>query len=392
VEGSKSEISPRLLIGVVFIGVVVSLVVIEALFRVLGMLVKPPVRWSDRPVGYFMPESARSLQEKSVEAKRPGNFRVSVVGDSFTFGPSLQLVDTFPKKLESFLNLNSTPNRVEVLNRGYSGFSTVNEVDVVKRTLVENPDLLLLQITLNDAEPHILTPKARERLFEDKFSKLWIAQYWRSLAFLFNRLHNSNSQNTYIEYHSKFFFQPDTSKAFISALIEMKRVCQRRGVPFAAVLYPLFDFPFNDRYPFRNVHEFIKGVAERESIPFLDLEAAYRGVPHDRLQVIPGGDSHPNEIAHRIAAERVVAFLAQKKLLPDYAIPKLVFTARRGHKGKPAQPTRTWNRSLRPLQDPLFAEQQYKKRKAATRSADSNRKPEEKLNRTQHRREKSDIS
>ena len=377
-DGSKNEISPRLLFGVAIIGVMLSLVAIEITFRAIALFASAPARWSDRPLGFFMPDSARSLQEKTVTSKTKATFRISVVGDSFTFGPAMQLADTLPKRLEAFLNLNSTAKHVEVLNRGFSGYSTVNEVPVVKRALDEHSDLVILQITLNDAEPHILSPRARERIFEDPFSKTWVSRYWKSLAFIVNRLHNSRSKDAYIEYHSKFFFQPDTSSAFVGAIKAMKEMCAKKGVPFTIVLYPLFDFPFNEHYPFKKVHEFIKETAAGERVPFLDLEAAYRGIPNDRLQVIPGADSHPNEIAHRIAAERVVAFLAQQKLLPSLVAPKVVFSARKGHKGKPAEPEKIWSRSLRPLQDPDFFEKQAASRKEKQRPKPLRKKKREK--------------
>lgn len=84
--------------------------------------------WSDRPYAYLMPEGVRTLQDADPAPKKPDTFRIIVVGDSFTFGPNMQYADTFPKKLEWMLNLNSSAQRVEVINRGVCGASTVSEV------------------------------------------------------------------------------------------------------------------------------------------------------------------------------------------------------------------------------------------------------------------------
>lgn len=318
-----------------------------------------------------MPDPSRSLQERTVTGKKPGVFRVSVVGDSFTFGPNMQLADTFPKKLEGFLNLNNDGAPAEVLNRGHSGYSTVNEVDVVKKTLGESPDLVILEITLNDAEPHILSAKERRELFEAPYLSSKFFRVWSSLGFLLGRLHNNKSRNAYIEYHSKFFFKEETSQAFVGAIHSMHEMCKSKNVPMAVVLFPLFDFPINERYPFLKVHSQIESLVKAEKLPFLDLRAAYQSIPHERLQVIPGQDSHPNEIAHRIAAERLLAFLVQNNFVPQSNIPRMIYPQRRAHLGRRTTQGRVWNLSLGPLQDPnyfLKREQEKKANKAAKRA------------------------
>ncbi len=352
-QSEQKAISPRILILVIGVGLIIALLMVELLFRAVTYLSKP-VKWTDRPVGYFMPDPSRSLQEKTVIGKKPGVFRISVVGDSFTFGPNMQLADTFPKKMEGFLNLNSDGTPVEVLNRGHSGYSTVNEVEVVKKTLGESPDLILLEITLNDAEPHILSAKERRELFEAPYLRSPFFRVWSSLGFLLGRLHNNKSRNAYIEYHSKFFFKEETLHAFKAAIHSMHEMCRNKNVPMAVVLFPLFDFPINERYPFQKVHSQIESVVKAEKLPFLDLRAAYQNIPHDRLQVIPGQDSHPNEIAHRIAAERLLAFLIQNKLIPQSNIPRMIYPQRRAHLGRRTSQGRVWNLSLGPLQDPEY--------------------------------------
>ena len=369
-QSEQQAISPRILILVTGVGLVIALLLVELLFRGVMYLSKP-VKWTDRPVGYFMPDPSRSLQERTVMGKNPGGLRVSVVGDSFTFGPNMQLADTFPKKLEGFLNLNNDGIPAEVLNRGHSGYSTVNEVEVVKKTLGESPDLVLLQITLNDAEPHILSAKERRELFEAPYLKSRFFRVWSSLGFLLGRLHNNKSRNAYIEYHSKFFFKEETLKAFQGAIHTMHEMCRNKGVPLAVILFPLFDFPIDERYPFTKVHSQIESVMKAQNLPFLDLRRAYQNIPHDRLQVIPGQDSHPNEIAHRIAAERLLAFLVQNKLVPQSNNPRIIYPQRRAHLGRRASQGRIWNLSLRPLQDPEYFQKQKheKKRKKEERAS-----------------------
>lgn len=52
----------------------------------------------------------------------------------------------------------------------------------------------------------------------------------------------------------------------------------------------------------------------------LDLLEAYRGVDVYRLALVPYTDAHPNELAHRIAADFILDYLARARFVPrlDY--------------------------------------------------------------------------
>ena len=49
---------------------------------------------------------------------------------------------------------------------------------------------------------------------------------------------------------------------------------------------------------------------------------------NERLQVEPHYDSHPNEIAHRIAADALLRALVHNHLVPVESVPKNVIPAR----------------------------------------------------------------
>jgi hypothetical protein len=246
----------------------------------------------------------------------------------------MQYQDTFVKKLEGFLNLNAGTLRVEVLNMGVSGASTADEVRIVDQALELDSDLVILQITLNDAEPKLLTAREKAELYDAPYLSLPIFTAWRSLGFVARRIHNTTTVDRYIDYHSKYFRDPVTFKRFDDALKMMKEHTKHRGVTLVAVVFPLFDFLINDRYPFKESHEIINGALRAHSIPALDLREAYRGIPPERLQVIPQKDNHPNEIAHRIAAEQLLAFLGARELIPKEVLPQRVYRARRNLRDK----------------------------------------------------------
>ena len=327
-------------------GVIFSLLVVEIAFRLL-VPSKPPKRWDDRPYGYFLPSNSINLQGETIGPKQAGTFRISVVGDSFSFAPSMQYQDTFAKKLESFLNLNQGATKVEVANLGVSGSSTADEVALVQKALNLSSDLVVLEITLNDAEPRVLSREEKAQLYDAPYLSSPILKAWRSLGFVLTRLHNTATVSRYIDYHTRFFKDPTTFKRFDDALAAMKAATDAKGVPLVAMVFPLFDFPINEQYPFNESHEIVSGALAARGIKALDLRSAYRGIPPERLQVIPVVDNHPNEIAHRIASERLLAFLATEKVIPADAVPQRIFRARRSLHDKPGKAESLFERAIR---------------------------------------------
>ena len=326
----------------------VALLVVEIGFRFLKPKADP--KWSDRPYAYFLAERPAGDKSGILPPKAPNTFRVGVVGDSFTFGPHLQVEDTFPKRMETWLNLNPQAPKVEVLNRGVSGFSTFDEIALAERVIIqEQADLLVLEVTLNDALLHPLDQKTRHELFGASYQKWRIFQLWSSLGYLAGRLHATATYHRYIDYHRRPFFERETQERFKTGIRTMAELAKRRGVPMVAIIFPLFDFPFNAKYPFVDVHQLVGRVLTEYGVSYVDLQHAYDGVPHQHLQVIPGGDSHPNEIAHRIAAERLLAFLASKKLLPEAALPTRILSRRKDIRSKRIERDNAWSRGLKPL-------------------------------------------
>lgn len=253
---SRNPLSRKAQLTLGLFGLVVSLLGLELLCRVLvGTTVAK--KWTDRPYAYFLPSDAHSLQDSDPSPKEPGTFRIAVVGDSFTFGPHMQLNDTFSKRLEKMLSQNRGAPRIEVLNRGVNGASTEQEVEITRRTLREQPDLVILEITLNDAEPHILSDKERAEVFGAPWLTWRIFSWSKFLGLIGTRLHNSQTVKRYIDYHSKFFKDPATRGRFGTSIRRIANITRSANIPLVAVVFPLFDFAVDDRYPFHETHEII---------------------------------------------------------------------------------------------------------------------------------------
>jgi lysophospholipase L1-like esterase len=302
------------------LGLIFALALVELVFRLTPAL-SARKKWSDRPHLYFKPTAAASMQDFAYsDAKAPGTYRIVVAGDSFSFGPNMQFDDVFPKRLERMLSMNSGGLKAEVINKGVAGYSTRDEVNIVKQAVAAKADLVVVQMTLNDPELAIYRPKPGEPA---RFGPLVITKenhpilyYWKSLGYVMQRIHAEKTRGEYRKYFYDLFEQPETWNNFKSALEEIARVRDRYSMPVVGVLFPLISFGFEDDYPFFPIHQKIAALAAELKIPFLDLFEAYRGIPSDRLQVIPGKDPHPNEIAHRIAAEQIYVWLTKNSLIP----------------------------------------------------------------------------
>ena len=78
------------------------------------------------------------------EQKPPGVFRILALGDSMTFGPGVQVEETYPKVLERLLN-DGEEGHYQVINGGASGYSAYEEL-VTWRNRGEalDPDLVIV--------------------------------------------------------------------------------------------------------------------------------------------------------------------------------------------------------------------------------------------------------
>jgi lysophospholipase L1-like esterase len=310
-------------------GTIIALAMIEVTFRIIS---KPGKQWYDRPKFYYLAEQSYSMQGQlhGVD-KNPNAFRIAVVGDSYTFAPYMQFDDTFSARLERMLNLNTTEKKGEVLNYGVPRYSTSHEVAVVKRAVQqEHADAVLLEITLNDPELKPYRPQGMI-IEKNRFGALitndhenWLFHYWKTLGFVAARLHNSQTHREYKEYFLKLFEDKKGMKVYTDSLIEIRDICKAANVPLVAVVFPLFGIPLDQTYPFFPIHEKTHAILKELGIPSLDLFKPFEGVPHDRMQVMPGEDFHPNEIAHRMAAEELYRFLLVQNIIPkDLQIRKI---------------------------------------------------------------------
>ncbi len=252
-------------------------------------------------------------------------FRILVVGDSFAWGDGVHPEDSFPRRLEVRLDAVSRGDDFEVITWSRPGWNTVVAFRSVEANIDKiSPDLLLLAFVLNDPEPFDLQKLAvlREGLHRREPRFPLSASLYRGSQFyamVWDRIENTRIHRAYSTYYHSLYEGPDWKKC-LKALESLRELADARSIPMVLLLFPVFDSPMDDAYAYTDLHDKIREVGQSLGIPVLDLLEAYRGVDVYRLALVPYTDAHPNELAHRIAADFILDYLARARFVPrlDY--------------------------------------------------------------------------
>ncbi len=309
---------------VVLMACVLIWIVLEMAMRVLSAAESDPMR-HDRSSVAFYPSGER-LNPWSAGYSDP--LRIAAVGDSITHGAGVHFLDTYGMRLEALLNHNEgqRPAKVRVWARG--GESTYTELRYLEEVLPWEPDLLILGICLNDTEDPYNMGEVRQWRLDalpptPSPGLARLLGYTRLGTWVYQQLGHYQARKGYLEYYRKLY-EKDYSgwKRFVQSLRRFNEVCREHDITFVPVVFPLFTDVDNDTFDW--IHEQVAEVFREEGIAYLDLRDTYRGLSPERLQAIPLIDPHPNEIAHRLAAESIFQFLLANEMidpgyLPQYA-------------------------------------------------------------------------
>lgn len=161
-------------IALVLIGVMLPLIVGEAALRAAGAFFpgdyqtvsfaeahpqfgrrnKPGAGWKKtEEYTSWIEINSKSLRGAEIDyPKPPGEFRIMVVGDSFTFAEQVNQDETFTQLLEDRLNAEAgTGLTYRVLNAGSNGWATANElVYLAKEGVRFSPDVVIAAMYLGN--------------------------------------------------------------------------------------------------------------------------------------------------------------------------------------------------------------------------------------------------
>jgi lysophospholipase L1-like esterase len=263
--------------------------------------------------------NALRFRDAEVAAKPPGVRRVLVFGDSFTEGQGVREPQTVARVLGRLLE-EKAPGRFEVRNTGRRGLDFPELFEAFEAALAYEPDLVVYMLVLNDA---VQAPEFRAR---QSFVNDWILDRARlpdepadeGVLFrsrLFGLLSDRVAAWRVGQATTRWYLDMwgDANRAGWERtqeyLREMQRRLEGRGARLLVAPWPLF-VGLDRGYPFAPVHETIRRFCLGSGIPHHDLLSAFRGRPTAELWVHPV-DRHPNELAHRLAAESLLPAVLQ---------------------------------------------------------------------------------
>jgi lysophospholipase L1-like esterase len=253
--------------------------------------------------------------------KPPHTFRIVAIGDSYTYGSGVYPEDAYPQRLATRLGHLRPASKIEVLPWARRGWNTAQELRSISPHVDElDPDLLLIGFVLNDAEPTELA--ARERLRKNILPRLpettpgrWLRDRSALFGSLWESLENIRLRRQLAIYYRSLNGDGPGVAECRRALKSFRRIARQRDIPLLVVVFPVFDSQLDHRYRYGDSHTAIVERLEALGIRAIDLLPYYQGLDARRLAVTPFTNPHPNELAHRIAADVILRYLIEHRLI-----------------------------------------------------------------------------
>jgi len=280
--------------------------------------------------------------------KANNTIRVLVLGDSVAKGYLLN--KTFSEFLSEKLNrdtkLNNDISAYEVINLGITGYTTIQESELLKEEGVKyKPDIILLTYVMNDplifsGTKYLLTKKEmdkRSEIINDLidaplkckirtfFQKSYFIYKTRTVDFLFSpitrfeKLHTldilklENNPDFYKYIHNDICAWKQVQYSFY----EISKISKKEEVPVILVIFPVNFIGENwiYKYPLADLHKKVIEEGLKNRFMILDLLETYKKYNPEELRSKNIDTIHPNELGHELAANENYKKLKSEKLI-----------------------------------------------------------------------------
>ena len=257
----------------------------------------------------------RSDQEYMLE-KPEGKFRVLVLGDSMTAGLGIKNVkNTYPKKLEYYLNKKLEVPKFEIINTGHPAWSTDNELfDLFANGFKFQPDMVILGYFHNDINDFRDSDSPRADFLSCDVGEIELISDKGPLKNLLKQSHLYKFVNLKInrlleKIGNKPKFTDCIKAAYSSIGWDMLKVyldainmaCVIRNVKLVIGVIPLM-YQLDNNYSIPEVHSKLMGYCKERGIECIDFyEDGFKGLDEKSL-IISENDRHLNEDGAEIVA------------------------------------------------------------------------------------------
>lgn len=292
------------------------------------------------------------LKNKEIDLHKPKNvLRISMFGDSFTYGAGLPMYEALPSQLENRLNMSENDSiEIQVLNFGVSGFNTFQEIMyALNYGLKFNPDIIVVVWLYNDIEmneyalkdfeyftKNRTVPKSGDRVSHTvigeavgsyKGSKSISMRFWNfydklkrksKLIYIVGKRTKRLLQNfgLNLKKSEEIIYsdlESDGFKLSFNSIEYVNNQLKELGIEFFVAIYPplqkLEDDYYNDL-----INKKVENWCMDNNIRCLNLFDFFRGHEHSRLHV-SRTDAHPSRYANEIASKAIEKYLKQESPL-----------------------------------------------------------------------------
>ncbi|GAB5441707.1 MAG: hypothetical protein Fues2KO_20560 [Fuerstiella sp.] len=231
--------------------------------------------------------------------------RLTFVGDSFTVGHGIPNVD------DRFANIiRKLQRRTEVHVLAECGWDTGDHLKMVNflRPSGYEIDVVILVYCLNDiADIHPEWQQVLKRIYEAPEPG-----FLAKNSYLFNTLHARLRMAQEPDIANYYDFVKDAYAGPVwvkqqQRLKEISRTVRGSGGRLLVVTFP-FLHALGDDYAYFDAHQQLADFWDQQQVPHLDLLSLYQSDSTEDY-VISTRDVHPNEFAHRLAADAVMEFV-----------------------------------------------------------------------------------
>jgi hypothetical protein len=324
--GSRSDVVRRVALRCTLIALsaLLTLMLLEFLVRIVGpreSMVPPDGGVTVRADAFRQP----------LPGPKEGEFRIVALGDSHTWGHGVsdgRLV--WPALLEGRLAGAAGARRIQVVNLGVPGFTTVNELEMLSRNGVGlEPDLIIVQYLLNDVLPSDIgyRRKGEEWLYPREIVPLVSSRRVHRWLFAHSGLYRLVDRR--FEALQRMIWPPRRYEDLYvegfagwrdmrRAIAGIARIASDRGIPAVYMLFPgLVQGSWtNATHPQAEINTMVGSFAREQGLFVLDLLPAFvaAGRPFEQWWVDPN-DAHPGPEAYALVARTLGDFLQESGLI-----------------------------------------------------------------------------
>lgn len=274
-------------------------------------------RWPSDPRGYFDNQNHEiryrvnraGFRGRDFAKESGGAVRLAFLGDSFCWGVGVKEEDHFLARLsERLAAVPPFDGPFELLNFGLEGYNTKQEVALFKEVVLDyRPQVAVIWYFLNDWEYERGLAGSKRYLRGNTLWR-WPRRYSRLLDWAISPLDLRRSTARLIQVYRSGYEEGNPGWEEVrGALEEFAGLCREHGMVPMLAIHPVL-IRLDEGYPFAELHRQVFDFATRQGIYAVDLLPAVLGHEARGLWVHPI-DQHPNELAHRMVADRFFGFL-----------------------------------------------------------------------------------